>query len=210
MTVDDKISIRSEKIETETIHTRKPKHNYFVKEKFKFSEDVKLILQSLNPNFGYDGFGEFIFYRTYSRMKSDGINENWADCVIRVTEGTLSIRKDWYKKAGIGWDDDYWQRYAKDFSYSLFHMHWTPPGRGLWAMGTDYVYDRGSLALYNCAYTKIQKLDEDIRWLMDALMNGVGVGFECIARPIKLSYPNPHKILTVVIGDDREGWCESI
>ena len=34
---------------------------------------------------------------------------------------------------------------------------WTPPGRGLWMMGTDYVYQRGGAALNNCfiADTKI-------------------------------------------------------
>jgi len=105
---------------------------------------------SMVPQFGYNGYGEFVFYRTYSRVKDDGGQENWFDVVIRVTEGTLSIRKDWYIKNFIHWDEEFWQDYARSFAKAMFNMYWLPPGRGLWAMGTPFVYERGSMALYNC------------------------------------------------------------
>jgi len=192
-------------------HTAPPVKRNHVEERFCLNADIKKLLYSNPQEFGYDYFGEFIFYRTYSRSKEDGTNESWADVVIRVTEGTFSIRKDWYKKCGIRWNENAAQSYARKFALSLFNIKWTPPGRGLWAMGTDYVYKRGSAALYNCAYVTIKDLPGDAHWLMDMLMNGVGVGFgigdnfnQC------LQFPNPDKHLEVVIGDDREGWCESV
>ena len=38
--------------------------------------------------FGFNGLGELVYMRTYSRIKSDGKNERWWDTVRRVDEGT--------------------------------------------------------------------------------------------------------------------------
>jgi ribonucleoside-diphosphate reductase alpha chain len=122
----------------------------------------------------------------------------------------FSIRKDWYIRNKIFWDEDYWQEYARDLAISLAKMEWMPPGRGLWAMGTPYVYERGAMALYNCAFTLLEseRLDEDLHWMMDTLMNGVGDGFNPIRDDLKV-YPS-------VIGEDfiipdrREGWCDAL
>lgn len=122
----------------------------YVIHRFELSQETQDLIRSLSPNFGYNGFGEFIFYRTYSRSKKDQGQETWGDLVIRVTNGTMSIRKDWYLKNRIVWDENFWQKYAKGFALSMFRMEWMPPGRGMWAMGTDFVYERGSMALYNC------------------------------------------------------------
>lgn len=196
---------------TKGYYTKSPSYDEIVTERFCLNDNVKNIIHSMIPKFGYEYFGEFIFYRTYSRMKEDGTNETWNDCVIRITEGVFSIRKDWYKKCGVEWNEEKWQAYAKEFAISLFNMCWTPPGRGLWAMGTPYVYKRGSMALYNCAFVQIRNLAKDIHWLMDVLMNGVGVGFEAVNNlDINLQYPNPDEVMWVIIGDDREGWCESV
>jgi ribonucleoside-diphosphate reductase alpha chain len=182
----------------------------FVKERFELNDYVQDELHSLIPPFGYSGYGEFIFYRTYSRTKSDGDQESWADCVIRVVNGTLSIRKDWYDKNIIHWDEAFWQDYAKGFARHLFNMEWMPPGRGLWAMGSDFVFQRGAMALYNCAFTNFttNELPEDMSWMMDSLMHGVGVGFQPI-RDDNLRLYNPKGTFDYVIPDTREGWCES-
>lgn len=122
----------------------------FVKHRFVLSEKTKGIIRGMEPIFGYNGFGEITFYRTFSRKKKDGGQENWADVMIRVTEGTFSIRKDWHVRNNLHWDEEYWQNYAKRFIIAMFKMQWLPPGRGMWAMGTDYVYARGSMSLNNC------------------------------------------------------------
>jgi ribonucleoside-triphosphate reductase len=182
----------------------------FVKHRFELSHVAQDRLRSLVPPFGYDGFGELVFYRTYSRMKADGGQEDWADVITRVVNGTFSIRKDWYLKNYIAWDEDYWQEFAAGFAHYAFMMKWMPPGRGLWAMGSDFVYERGSMALYNCAYTDLtsKHLWDDISWLMDSLMHGVGVGFGP-TRDDKLRIYKPAGTYDHVIPDSREGWCES-
>lgn len=182
----------------------------YVKYRFALAQRTKSLLQELEPDFGYNGFGEFIFYRTYSRKKRNGQQESWADVVIRVIEGTISIRKDWYLRNKIAWDEEYWQRFSHDFAIAMFKMQWLPPGRGMWAMGTPYVYERGAMALYNCAYTRLdsETLGDDIHWMMDALMNGVGVGFGPIRDGLQIYDPGKPS-WDFEIPDDREGWCDA-
>jgi len=122
----------------------------YVNHFFTLSADTCASLFKMKPPFGYDGFGEIVFYRTYSRVKSDGSQESWADVVIRVINGTMSIRKDWYIKNSIEWDEEYWQKYASGMAFAMFRMEWLPAGRGMWAMGTPFVYEKGSMALNNC------------------------------------------------------------
>lgn len=167
-------------------------------------------IRSMVAKFGYNGFGEFVFYRTYSRTKADGSKESWHDVVIRVTEGIFTIRKDWYLKNHIEWDESFWQHYALHFAISLFKMEWLPPGRGLWAMGTEYIYERGGMSLQNCGFTKLGKyLASDCAWLMDALMCGVGVGFTP-ERDDDLEVFLPKESYLYQIPDTREGWVESV
>ena len=44
----------------------------------------------------------------------------------------------------------------------MFELMWefkfSPPGRGLWMMGTKYVYERGSAALNNCGYISTENI----------------------------------------------------
>ena len=84
----------------------------YVRERFQLNERVEDYLRSLIPPFGFNGFGELVFRRTYSREKEDGTNEDWADVVVRVVNGTFSIRKDWYIKNRIEWNEDFWQATA--------------------------------------------------------------------------------------------------
>lgn len=184
----------------------------FVTTRFKVADPIIREIKDMQPNFGFNGFGELVFYRTYSRPKNDGTMESWNDVIIRATEGVFSIRKDWYTRNYIPWNEDFWQHYARNFAISMFNMEWLPPGRGLWAMGSDYVFERGSMALQNCGLTKIgENLGDDIHWMMDALMNGVGVGF-VPERDFDLvaSEPKPHETLQYLIEDSREGWCDSV
>lgn len=179
----------------------------------------------MKPSFGYEGFGEAVYYRTYSRRKPrptevdlpefDTVTnwtgqEHWADTVLRVVNGTFSIRKDWYIKNNIHWDEQFWQSYAQKFGSDLFNMYWLPPGRGLWAMGTKFVYERGAMALNNCGFTELgaATLANDFEWMADALMCGVGVGFH--ARRDQLLCFRPQGMYMHDIPDTREGWAASI
>lgn len=184
-----------------------------VRERFVLNEAVTKQILGLKPKFGYNGFGEAVFYRTYSRVKSDGGQETWNDVVIRVINGVISIRKDHYIRNGLTWDEAFWQDYAGRMAISLFYMEWLPPGRGLWSMGTDFVYERGSMSLYNCAYTEIHNdVPDACAWIMDCLMNGVGVGFgPCRDDSLRMyAVEDARPIVKIVIPDSREGWVESV
>lgn len=183
----------------------------YVNHYFTLSAETCARLMKMKPPFGYDGFGEIVFYRTYSRVKSDGSQESWADVVIRVINGTMSIRKDWYIKNSIEWDEEYWQKYASGMAMAMFRMEWLPAGRGMWAMGTPFVYEKGSMALNNCGFTKLggnSRLSDDLHWMMDALMLGVGVGFEPVRDDLKIY--QPVGTYNHYVQDSREGWADSL
>ena len=62
--------------------------------KFAFKKEFKEQLKNKPVNWGFGGLSEFTYYRTYARkMEDTGNLETWADCVIRVIEGSFSILK---------------------------------------------------------------------------------------------------------------------
>lgn len=204
----------------------------FVKERFRLAQSTVEEIRGMRPEFGYDGFGEFVYYRTYSRevcaacrsgIKHGGGRdycpvcgpsfspgqEVWADTVLRTMAGVLSIRKDWYVRNHITWDETFWQHYGRHMAIAMFRMQWMPPGRGLWAMGTDFVNERGSMALNNCGYAVIgEDIASAVGWIMDALMCGVGVGFGP-TRNDDMVVHAPRGTYDFEIPDSREGWCDA-
>ena len=50
------------------------------------------------PNWGYNGLGEIVYKRTYSRLKEDGTNEEWWETVARCINGAQKIGADYTKK----------------------------------------------------------------------------------------------------------------
>lgn len=182
----------------------------FITERFELKEEYELKIRNMKPNFGFNGLGEFVYYRTYSRIKDNGEQENWADTVIRVINGIMSIRKNHYVRNHLQWDNKYWQDYGLKIAIAMFKMEWLPAGRGLWVCGTEYCYERGSMALNNCAAVDTQNnLIEPVTWAMDALMNGVGVGFSTYWNKTATK-PDKNNRQKFVIPDTREGWVESV
>ena len=175
---------------------------------FALSDSAKSYLKGLDSPFP-TGVGEIVYYRTYSRRKKDGSQEHWADTVIRVTEGLLSVRKDYYIKHNLGWDDNNWQEFGRELAEYMHQMKFLPPGRGLWAMGTDYMYKRGSAALNNCGACTCKDLILGATWTMDMLMCGVGVG-AAVDWEGEVSKPDKTKFIHHVIDDSREGWVNSL
>jgi hypothetical protein len=56
-----------------------------VNERFCLDEEGISLLKRLKPLFGFGGFGEAVYYRTYSRIKQDGVQEKWADNMVSCT-----------------------------------------------------------------------------------------------------------------------------
>lgn len=180
----------------------------FVPHKFVLPDAIVKKIRSKTPNFGYSGFGELVYYRTYSRKMSNGQRESWHDTIFRVSAGVFSILKSHLLQHHLPWDQEYWEKYAEEFTEYMFDMKFLPPGRGLWAMGTDFVNERGSMSLNNCAFVSTENLVESARWTMDALMNGCGVGFNTNFSG-NVSGPGINGTQDYIIEDSREGWVNS-
>ncbi len=189
---------------------------------FKLSEDFVSSFRSKQAPFGYrdaagNSVGEITFLRTYSRKKEDGTKETWVDVCERVINGMYSIQKDHCKTNRLPWNDARGQASAKEAFQRLFELKWTPPGRGLWVMGTPLVNEqKNSAALQNCAFVstkEMTKMDPSrpFAFLMEASMLGVGVGFDDQGadKDFTIYKPVSSNIKTIVIEDSREGWVES-
>ncbi|BAF69926.1 fused protease/ribonucleoside-triphosphate reductase [Nitratiruptor sp. SB155-2] len=181
----------------------------YVEHFFKLPSQTKELLQNTPYRFGFGLLSEVTFYRSYSRLKEDGTNEHWPDTVIRVTEGIFSIRKNHALNYHLPWDEEQAQIFAKEFALSMLQLRWLPPGRGLWMMGTRYMYERGSAGLYNCAAVDTSNLAHAAEWAMDMLMVGAGVGFNT-AWSGKATKPDKKHPKIYVIDDSKEGWVKSV
>lgn len=181
-----------------------------VRERFALDTAFCDGLHTKKAHFGFRGFGEATYYRTYSRMKADGSQEHWADTVIRAVNGVMSIRKNHYVANNLAWDESASQRYAQKLATSMFEMKWLPPGRGLWIMGTEYIYERGAAALNNCGAVDTTDLALAADWAMDMLMCGVGVGFNTAWKGENVAMPDKTAPFFYSIPDSREGWVSSV
>lgn len=191
----------------------------FVEHRYELPAGLKAALKAKTPHFGFNGLGETTFYRSYSRPlrnESGQIigQEDWADVVARVITGTMSIAKDTaLRRQGLAWDQALWDERAWKMAEMMFDMKWLPPGRGLWLNGTDYIYERGGMGLYNCCWCDTRatrSLADDADFIMDALMCGVGVGFAAQDRGLRMPGPDRLSRRTYVIADSREGWTDSV
>ncbi len=185
--------------------------------RFSLSENFIEKYKRKKPPFGFNGLGELVYMRTYSRIKEDGKNEMWWETVKRVVEGTYNMQKKWIESHHLGWNAWQGQRSAQVMYDRIFNMKFLPPGRGLWAMGTPITEERNLYAaLNNCAFVSTDNLKEDLSkpftFLMDASMVGVGVGFDTKgAEQFVVRGPkSDREVETYVIPDTREGWVESV
>lgn len=184
---------------------------------FKLSENFVSKYKRKKAPFGFNGLGELVYQRTYSRIKDDGKNEQWWETVQRVVEGTFNMQKRHIDAHGLGWNAWKAQHSAQEMYDRIFNMKFLPPGRGLWAMGTPITEEKGLFAaLNNCAFVSTENMASEFSkpfcFLMDASMLGVGVGFDTEgAGKLLLKGPNEsRKVETITIPDTREGWVESL
>lgn len=186
----------------------------YINMQFRLSDDFIAGFQKQKPDFGFNGLGELVYMRTYSRVKDDGTNERWWETCRRVVEGTYSLQKRHILKYELGWNEHKAQDSAQEMYARMFDMKFLPPGRGLWAMGTDITERRGLFAaLNNCAFVSTENIDthptKPFEFLMDMSMLGVGVGFD-VKGAGKLKICQPQGDVVFSIPDTREGWVESV
>jgi len=124
---------------------------------FRLNEEFVAGYKGKKAPFGYtdaagNSVGEITFLRTYSRLKDDGTKETWSDVCERVINGMYSIQKDHCKSQRLPWNDSKAQASAKEAFDRLFNLKWTPPGRGLWVMGTPIVTRNETQLHYKTAH----------------------------------------------------------
>ena len=187
---------------------------------FKLTTDFVEGYKSKTVPWGYkdvagNSVGEITFLRTYSRLKADGTKETWTDVCERVINGMYSLQKDHAKTNRLPWNDAKAQASAKEAFDRLFNLKWTPPGRGLWVMGTKLVNEqKNSAALQNCAFVSTNEMSKNnpakpFAFLMEASMLGVGVGFDDKGADKNFDIYEPKGEQGYDIPDTREGWMES-
>ena len=185
--------------------------------KFKLSEQFISPYKEAQVPWGPVGY--VTFKRTYARRLSEfedgavGTEEWWQTC-RRVIEGIFDIQKRHAFMIGIEWNDAKAQKTSKDAYDRLFNLKWTPPGRGLWMMGTKFIYERTGAGLFNCAFRSTRDVANKggylFAWMMDALMVGIGVGFDTLGAKT-FSVKEPQWVDdSLVIADSREGWVNSV
>jgi adenosylcobalamin-dependent ribonucleoside-triphosphate reductase len=189
---------------------------------FRLSEEFVTKYQFTPAPFGFsdagsNSLGEITFIRTYSRVKEDGTKERWHEVCRRVIEGMYSVQKNHAKDNRLPWNDNKAQKSAQEAFQRMFELKWTPPGRGLWAFGTPMTMEkRNSASLQNCAMVSTRDIDRNdpgalFAWVMDALMLGIGVGFDTLGQDKQMSiYAPTEPASTYEIPDTREGWVESV
>lgn len=155
--------------------------------------------------------GYFVYKRTYARPLPGNKTEEWWQTLRRVVEGCFLVQKRHCAWFNLPWNDRKSQRSAQKMYELMFDFKFLPPGRGLWAMGTKFMFERGGACLNNCGFISTSEIVNDFSspfvWLMDMSMTGVGVGFdtEGAEQDVYLKQPRltkePH-----VVEDSREGW----
>lgn len=168
-----------------------------------FIEDdfVKGYLGKRSP-WGFNGMGEIVFLRTYSRKKFDGTTELWPETIQRVINGAIAI--------GV----PYTQSEAEQLFDHMFNLRCSMSGRALWQLGTPMVDKFGGASLNNCYFTNIEKI-EDFEFLFEYLMLGGGVGFSVERSKIhdlpkvKTGVTITHERTNdadIIVPDSRGGW----
>ena len=182
----------------------------------RFALDPLFIASYSSVPVKFGPLGLLAFARTYSRPidmndPSKG-QERWVDTVARIVSGVYSFQKLHCLDIGRPWSEIKAQRSAQEMFRRIFEMKFVPPGRGLWSMGTDFVFERGSTALQNCAFlsTVTGTLSDTMCLIMDLLMHGVGVGSDVMGS-------GRWKIIQPLVSDDihvvpdtREGWVDAV
>jgi len=175
--------------------------------KFELSEDFMSKYKNKQPNWGPIGY--IVYKRTYARLLENGKSEEYSDTIKRVVEGAFNIQKNHCRINKIPFNQWKAQASAQKMFQLMWDFKFTPPGRGLWTMGTNIITEKGSACMQNCAFISTKNIDVDFAepfcFMMDMSMLGVGVGGDTkgvgkiTIREPKIGEPH-------IVEDTREGW----
>ena len=95
---------------------------------FKLKDNFINNYKQIKPDFGFNGLGELVYYRTYSRLKSNGENEKWYETIQRVVEGVYTMQKDHILDNNLGWNERKAHESAEEMYDRMFNMKFLPSG----------------------------------------------------------------------------------
>ncbi len=127
---------------------------------FSLSDAFLEDFRDKQPAWGFGALSYFTYKRTYSRAMPDGTSEEFWQTCRRVVEGVYNIQKIHCRRLGLPWSEAKAQKSAQEMYTRMWEFKWTPPGRGLWMMGTDIIYEKGSASLNNCFAPETQVVIE--------------------------------------------------
>lgn len=185
-----------------------------VKERFKLSDKFIDQFRGSQPQWGPLGY--VTFKRTYARTVpgEGGRTEEYWETVRRVVEGCYTIQLNHCRNLKLPWNAQKAQHSAQEMYNLMWEFKFLPPGRGLWMMGTEYIYERGSAALNNCAFVSTEEISfsfsEPFCFLMDMSMLGVGVAFDTKGAGSVTIHEPRDAGYTHVVEDSKEGWVDLI
>ena len=171
----------------------------------KFSNDFLKKYKNKQPPWGFGALSLTVYKRTYSRIKEDGISEEWWETLVRTIEGAQRIGAK------------YTIEESERLFDLMFNLKCSFAGRGLWQLGTKLV-DEHKIAdsLLNCWVTKVSEI-EDFVFIFTESMFGGGVGCN-IAREYTQELPRVKegvkcilkntKDADFIVPDSKEGWAD--
>ena len=181
--------------------------------RFKLNEAFISEYKNQQPDWGPIGY--VTYKRTYARpILEENRSEEWWETVKRVVEGTFTIQRYHCKRLGVNFNANKAQKSAQEMYRLIWDFKFLPPGRGLWMMGTDFLWKKGGACLNNCSFVSTKALSTDFAdpfcFLMDMSMLGVGVGGDTKgAGKVKIRTPRASEE-EFVVEDTREGWVELV
>ena len=111
-------------------------------ERFELKKEFIEKYKSIQPPFGFNGLGELVYLRTYSRLKDNGKNEEWIETIERVVNGLYNIQKEHILSHNLGWNENKAHESAEEMYDRIFNMKFLPSGRSLWALGTSLITEK--------------------------------------------------------------------
>ncbi len=164
-------------------------------------EPAKKLFAKGSEYFEDNEYGEFIYYRSYSRwMEEKKRRETWTETVQRNIDFMRENLEDKLTK----------EEYA-EIKDAILNQEVMPSMRLMQFSGKPA--RRTNACAYNCSFLSVERL-KDFSEAMYLSMNGVGVGFAVESRNVqKLPQITPQtgrKKDTHVVPDSKEGWCDAL
>lgn len=186
-----------------------------------------------------NAIGKFVYLRTYSRyLPEKGRRETWKETVRRSVQYNINLARTHVERFNLPITYKELKEEAEQWFHAMFNLEQFLSGRTMWVGGAEGgVAEKFPLGNFNCSFTTIEEW-ADLAEHFYLLMVGTGVGFKHTFKmaeniaPVRNDFVVTHKEYedlyslgvridqttysiegtkaTLVIGDSKEGWTESL